>query len=111
MAGRTAEGSIHGYKFDDVDGDGVYEPGGGATEIINAGGDGTNAIDVPRAMATDDAGKVYVAVTFTDNVFHPFEGDGFCVVHEPVDHGGGNDGIFGDCILQYRPLMSSIVIA
>ncbi len=41
----------------------------GITQIVDAAGDGTHALDQPRAVAADAQGNVYVTAIQTDNVF------------------------------------------
>ncbi len=45
MCGNRLPGQIHGFKFDDLDGDGIVDPGeprleGWEIQLIDAGGNG-----------------------------------------------------------------------
>jgi len=59
MFGNTAPGSIHGFKFEDMDGDGVYTPGTdqplAGVEFALAGTDGQGN-DVNLTATTDESG-------------------------------------------------------
>ncbi|MDA1052496.1 MAG: tandem-95 repeat protein [Planctomycetota bacterium] len=63
MFGNTIPGSIHGFKFEDMDGDGVYEPGDGdvgsaGVDFVLTGTDGLGKV-ITRRETTDANGDFW----------------------------------------------------
>jgi hypothetical protein len=57
--GNTFEGSIHGFKFDDLNGDGVRQPGEPPLAGVEIVLDWNDSLGVPRSRSTftDDNGE------------------------------------------------------
>ncbi|MEM8678750.1 MAG: SdrD B-like domain-containing protein, partial [Planctomycetota bacterium] len=64
MWGNASLGSIHGFKFDDVNGNGIFDPGEGPRANVQFELTGTDAQGVPvnEIAVTDDTGQFW----FTD---------------------------------------------